>query len=205
MTLVVNGQVIRIALHDYSSRYVGIFTATSSMVAAILSWAFGALDWLSHSSVDSQDSSFRGKLYRCITFFQPSKGRILSVGAISYLLIAFLFLMFPSYDSWNFGSLLLIYVLLGIGRSTYEGTLRAVFADFFPQEREGAFANIILSTGLASVLGFWLAGVSPFALEVVTIASALLAIVGFWKANTLYISEQERLEPLPSSEDFVIT
>lgn len=205
MTLVVNGQVIRIALHDYSSRYVGIFTATSSMVAAILSWAFGALDWLSHSSVDSQDSSFRGKLYRCITFFQPSKGRILSVGAISYLLIAFLFLMFPSYDSWNFGSLLLIYVLLGIGRSTYEGTLRAVFADFFPQEREGAFANIILSTGLASVLGFWLAGVSPFTLEVVTIASALLAIVGFWKANTLYISEQERLEPLPSSEDFVIT
>ena len=203
--MVVNGQVIRIALHDYSSRYVGIFTATSSMVAAILSWAFGALDWLSHSVVDGQDLSIRGKLIRCITFFQPNKGRILTIGALSYLLIAFLFLLFPSYDSWNFGSLLLIYVLLGIGRSTYEGTLRAVFADFFPQEREGAFANIILGTGLASVLGFWLAGVSPFALEVVTITSALLAIVGFRKANALYISEQERLAPLPSSEDFVIT
>lgn len=193
--MVVNGQVIRVALHDYSSRYVGVFTALSSTVAAILSWAFGALDWLSHSLDEEADSSILSKFVRCI-----NKERILTAGAVSYLLIALLFLLFPSFASWNFTSLTLVYVLLGMGRSTYEGTLRAVFADFFPQEREGAFANIILSTGLASVVGFWLAGISPFALEVATIVSSILAILGFWKANALYIAEQQRLEPLPSSE-----
>jgi hypothetical protein len=91
----------------------------------------------------------------------------------------------------------MIYMLLGMGRSTYEGTLGAVFAEFFPQEREGAFANIILSTGLASVVGFWLAGISPFVIEM----SSILAIMGFWKANAMYIAEQQRSEPLPSSED----
>jgi MFS family permease len=204
--LVVNGQVIRVALHDYSSRYVGIFTAISSMVAAILSWAVGALDWLSHSLVvQDQDVSMRGKFARCIKFFGPNKERILTAGAVSYLFIALLFLFFPSFDSWNFSSLLLIYILLGVGRSTYEGTLRAVFADFFPQEREGAFANIILSTGIASVVGFWLAGISPYALEIVTIVSSILAIVGFWKANELYKAEEQRLEPLSLSEDFSIS
>lgn len=206
VTLVVNGQVIRVALHDYSSRYVGMFTALSSMVAAILSWAFGALDWLSHSLViDNHDSSLRSKLLRYVKYFEPNKERILTAGAVSYLLIALLFLLFPSFESWKFISLLVIYILLGIGRSTYEGTLRAVFADFFPQEREGAFANIILSTGLASVFGFWLAGASPFALEIVTMGSAILAILGFWKANALYIADQHRIQPLPSSEDFNIT
>lgn len=80
-----------------------------------------------------------------------------------------------------------------------------MFADFFPQEREGAFANIILSTGIASVAGFWLAGVSPFALEIVIIGSSILAIAGFWKANALYIEEQQRVEALPTSEDFCIS
>lgn len=183
-----------------------MFTALSSSVAAVLSWVFGALDWLSHSLVvEPNDSTIRGKLLRCIKFFEPNKERILTAGAVSYLLIGLLFLIFPLYASWNFSSLIVVYVLLGMGRSTYEGTLRAIFADFFPQEREGAFANIILSTGLASVVGFWLAGVSPFALEITTIASSILAIVGFWKANALYIAEQQRLEPLPSSEDFSIT
>jgi MFS family permease len=183
-----------------------VFTALSSTVAAVLSWAFGALDWLSHSLVaEDEDSSIRGKLVRCIKFFEPNKERILTAGAVSYLLIALLFIIFPSYASWNFGSLMLVYMLLGMGRSTYEGTLRAVFADFFPQEREGAFANIILSTGLASVIGFWLAGISPFAIEIATIVSSILAIIGFWKANAMYIAEQQRLEPLPSSEDYGIS
>eukprot|EP00804_Cyclotella_cryptica_P023637 CCRYP_011966-RA/>CCRYP_011966-RA protein AED:0.22 eAED:0.22 QI:1553/1/1/1/0.25/0.2/5/1326/562 len=195
VTLVVNGQVIRDALHDYNSRYVGMFTALSSSVAAILSWLFGALDWLSHSLViESQDSSCRRIFVKSIKFFEPNKERILTAGAMAYMLIAFLFLIFPSFSTWNINSLLLIYILLGIGRSTYEGTLRAVFADFFPDEREGAFANIILSTGVASVIGFWIAAVSPFAIEILTIVSSILAIGGFWKANSLYIGEQQALE-----------
>lgn len=197
--------MIRVALHDYNSRDVGIFTALSSSVAAILSWSFGALDWLCHSlTIQSDDSILRRIFVRCIKLFEPNKERILTAGSVAYLLIALLFLLFPTYSTWSFSSLLLIYILLGIGRSTYEGTLRAVFADFFHKECEGAFANIILSTGLASVVGFWLAGVSPFALEIATIGSSILAICGFWKANALYIAEQQRLEPLPST-DFSIS
>ena len=47
-----------------------------------------------------------------------------------------------------------VYALLGVGRATYEGTLRALTADFFPSEREGAFGNIILFRGTASTLGY---------------------------------------------------
>jgi hypothetical protein len=42
----------------------------------------------------------------------------------------------------------------GIGRATFEGTLKATFADFFSYEKEGAFANIILQNGLAGAVGY---------------------------------------------------
>jgi hypothetical protein len=46
----------------------------------------------------------------------------------------------------NYGCpwLVAIYSLHGMGRATFEGTLKATFADYFPQEKECAFANIIL-------------------------------------------------------------
>jgi len=43
----------------------------------------------------------------------------------------------------------------GIGRATFEGTLKATFADFFSYEKEGAFGNIILQNGLAGTIGYF--------------------------------------------------
>lgn len=39
-------------------------------------------------------------------------------------------------------------------RSTFEGSLKAVFAEFFYREKEGAYANIVLQSGFTSAIGF---------------------------------------------------
>ena len=39
-------------------------------------------------------------------------------------------------------------------RATFEGTLKATFADYFSYEKEGAFANIILQNGLSGAVGY---------------------------------------------------
>ena len=39
-------------------------------------------------------------------------------------------------------------------RATFEGTLKATFADYFSYEKEGAFANIILQNGLSGAIGY---------------------------------------------------
>jgi hypothetical protein len=44
--------------------------------------------------------------------------------------------------------------LFSMGRSTFEGTLKATFADYFSYEKEGAFANIILQNGLSGAIGY---------------------------------------------------
>ena len=49
---------------------------------------------------------------------------------------------------------LIVYSLHGVGRATFEGTLKATFADYFPYEKEGAFANIILQNGLSGAIGY---------------------------------------------------
>ena len=50
----------------------------------------------------------------------------------------------------------LIYCLQGVGRATFEGTLKAEFAEKFDDE-EAAFGNIIFQNGLITTLGFVIA------------------------------------------------
>lgn len=135
----VNGYVVEQALHDDHkrdnfdrTRYVGILTAWVSAVAAVMSLMFG-------------------------TQSGRRRGVILLGGATSFLLVALPFLVLPrSVAEWSIPSLLVLYTLYGIGRASFESTLKATFADFFPAHREAAFANIILQNGLASAVGFLL-------------------------------------------------
>jgi MFS family permease len=129
---------------------------------------------------------------------------VLTIGAASYLLISLLFLFLLNWDKLT---LLLIYTLLGVGRATYEGTLRAVFADYFPNDKEGAFGNIILFTGSASTIGNVLSvtgalecdAVSRYCLEYsdgtihnvlvmecVIIITALIAVPSLWRAVWMF-------------------
>mmetsp|Transcript_17882 Transcript_17882/g.32373 ORF Transcript_17882/g.32373 Transcript_17882/m.32373 type:complete len:498 (-) Transcript_17882:621-2114(-) len=178
----VNGQVVAQSQLG-SSSYVGMLTAITAAVAAIMSLVFGQV---------SQ---------------RIGKGPVLIAGALCFFLVGFLFLVHPTLQTWGWTSLLTVYCLQGIGRSTFEGTLKALFADYFPQEKEGAFANIILQNGLSSAIGFFLSinltcskastYCIPFenddgklhnvlAFELLIMISAVWAVCGYWRASILH-------------------
>jgi len=76
------------------------------------------------------------------------------------MLLAFLIesaLVFSLADSdlsaW--GVLVPLYLLQGIGRAGYEGTNKALYADFFPRSLPAAFSNIVIANGLASAASFF--------------------------------------------------
>jgi len=110
----VNSEVLRIALSDTNSAYVGFLTSITSLVAAIM------------SVVLAHVAEYIGR------------GPVLLLGAASFFLVAFLFVIHPILEQWNLFSLLVVYSLQGIGRATFEGTLRAEFAIVFSNEKEGA-------------------------------------------------------------------
>ena len=190
---VINGEVIQKVLSDPNSTFVGLFTAVTSLVAAAASFVFGRLQ--SSSSSQSGSCTCCGKVV------------VLTIGAVSYLVIAIQFLAFPGGKHWNRTTLLFLYFVLGIGRAAYEGTLRAVFADFFPNNEEGAFGNIILWSGSASTIGYVLSVTGAlrcdnvgtycleytdgsihnvFFMEVVIVVLASVAIPAFFRANWLF-------------------
>ena len=84
---------------------------------------------------------------------------ILVLGCAGFAAVALPFVLWPDYnnnDTWSWPLLVWIYVAEGVGRATFEGTLKAIFADYFAYSKEAAFANIILQYGLASsAVYFW--------------------------------------------------
>jgi MFS family permease len=131
----VNGQVVAAVLRDDS--YVGLLTAFHGLVAALAAFCLGGTTYCCAAAASSW-----------------SKIAILMVGSACFSLIALPTLVWPDFQTWHPGVLVFIYALEGIGRATAEGTLKALFADLFPHEKEGAFANIILQYGLASSLAY---------------------------------------------------
>mmetsp|Transcript_1996 Transcript_1996/g.5241 ORF Transcript_1996/g.5241 Transcript_1996/m.5241 type:complete len:355 (+) Transcript_1996:200-1264(+) len=127
----VNGQVLPVALDDPDSEYVGVLTSTVSVVAAGMSLVFGR---------------FGGA--------DRSNGTILVIGALCFGMVVAPFLIEPDATRYGWASLSAVYCLHGTGRATFEGTLRSTFADYFPTETEGAFANIVLQNGIAGGVGY---------------------------------------------------
>jgi MFS family permease len=182
----VNGQVV--PSNGDASR-VGLYTAWVSVVAA-----FGSLV-VGRSGVTSR----------------LSKISILMLGSLCFAGVAIPFLMAPNSSQWTWPLLGLVYTLHGLGRCTFEGTLKAVFADYFGRvDKEGAFANIVLQNGLASSIGY----VLSFALtcdaptrycvlyrdgtlhdvvtfELLIVAAAILAVAGLSRASSLFRAELE--------------
>jgi MFS family permease len=152
-----------------------------------------------HTAVAAVSAVLFGRVGR-----RNNKGRILQLGSLCFAAVAFPFLLQPNFSRWNWGSLIAVYSLEGVGRATFEGTLKAVYADFFPYEKEGAFASLILQYGLASSAAYFSANsfscgqpakycvayrdgtlhdVAAFSTTVTVIAVA--ALVGFWRASCL--------------------
>lgn len=217
----VNGEVVRVALNDDESKYVGILSAMVAVVAALCSLIFGRI---------SQ---------------QVGKGPILILGSIAFFFVAFPFLVAPDISTqWGWGRLIMVYMAQGVGkkylipplalsttylliiivlfildihagRATFESTLRATFGDYFSYEKEGAFGNIILQNGLASTIGFFLSFYltcgkkssycveyndgtlhEVLTFELLVVVTSILAIVGYLRASILFQSEQ----PEPGGE-----
>lgn len=180
----VNGEVVRVVLHDDESKYVGLLTAWLSGVAAFMSLVFGRAAQ------------------------KTGKGPVLIVGALCFLGVVVPFLLVPDIERWTWFPLVLVYTMHGTGRATFEGTLKATFADYFPGEKEGAFANIILQNGLSSSIGYFLtfsllcSEPSSYCVEyndgklhdvltfeILVVVSAVVAIVGFWRASAIHNAE----------------
>jgi MFS family permease len=192
----VNGEVVRVVLHDDDSKYIGLLTAWLSGVAAIMSLVFG-------------------RVTKTI-----GKGPILIFGALCFFAVVLPFLVVPNVERWGWFPLVVVYALHGTGRATFEGTLKATFADYFPYEKEGAFANIILQNGLSSAIGYVLtfsllcSDPSSYCVEykdgkfhdvltfeLLVVVSAVLAIFGFWRASSIHAAEA-RDEP-PEATDLL--
>jgi MFS family permease len=181
----VNGQVVRVALNDPDSKYVGGLSALVAAVAAVMSLVLAPV------------------AQKC------GKGPVLVGGALCFFGVAFPFVVQPDAANWGWGGLIMVYTLQGMGRATFESTLKATFADYFSYEKEGAFANIILQNGLSSAIGYILSfrllcekrskycvefsdgslhNVLSF--ELLVIMSVIFAIGGLWRASILYKREQ---------------
>ena len=126
----VNGEVVPMALDDLEAKWLGLLTSWSAGFAAVMSLVFKR--WSD-----------------CL-----GKGNILILGAVSFIGVAISFVWVPRASDWTAIGLVWVYSLMGFGRATFEGTLKATFADFFSYEKEGGFANIIIQNGLSGALGF---------------------------------------------------
>lgn len=124
----VNGEVVPVAL---DAKYIGVLSAWVSATAAFMSMVFGRVAPLIGGN-----------------------GRILIIGAFCFLGVVFPFLIQPDASAYGWGLLMMVYTMHGMGRATFESTLKATFADYFSYEKEGAFANIILQNGLSGAIGY---------------------------------------------------
>ena len=192
----INGEVVQVVTKDNNSKSVGLFNAWVSCVAAFMSLLFG------------QISSRIGN------------GPILIFGAICFLGVVFPFVVVPDTKKWSMTLLTCIYTFHGCGRATFEGTLKATFADYFAYEKEGAFANIILQSGLSGAIGFILTfsllcsqeshhcvryhdGTlhDVFSFELIVIISSAAAILGYLRASRLRLAELRAMEEWAAGED----
>jgi MFS family permease len=85
---------------------------------------------------------------------QVGKGPVVLIGSLCFCAIPLCVLLFDVSD-WGYG-LVAFYLLQGVGRAVYESTNKAVFADFFPENAPGAFANCIMQSSLSMAACFFL-------------------------------------------------
>lgn len=189
MTSFVNGQVVRVALDDMNSVNVGLLSSITSIVAAVMSIVF----------------AFLGQ--------RIGNGIILFVGCSSFFMVSFALFIQWNLESWTLSSLSLLYIFQGIGRSTFEGALRAEFAEKFAEEKEGAFGSIVFFNGLVSTIGFVLttnlkcSKASRYciefsdgnlhdvlSLEMLTMVTAIAAVLSYWRVKVLHSREVSDIE-----------
>lgn len=121
------------------------------------------------------------------------KGLVITFGALCFLAIPVAAYCAPLH-TWGW-SLTWLYVLLGAGRGVYESTNKGVFADFFPRDPLGAFANCMLQSTGALALSFFLSKDLGDSMQVIILVFAVATPVGYIVASRLRPKDAEE-EPL---------
>eukprot|EP00325_Prymnesiales_sp_UTEX-LB-985_P007350 CAMPEP_0174703596 /NCGR_PEP_ID=MMETSP1094-20130205/7485_1 /TAXON_ID=156173 /ORGANISM="Chrysochromulina brevifilum, Strain UTEX LB 985" /LENGTH=485 /DNA_ID=CAMNT_0015901541 /DNA_START=74 /DNA_END=1531 /DNA_ORIENTATION=- len=109
-----------------------LFSAMIAIVAAALQWPFKRI------------ASKLGKMPLMLTML------------IAFLIESLLIVTLSDKQLGAWGVLVPLYIMQGIGRAGYEGTNKALYADFFPNSLPAAFSNIVIANGLASAASFFL-------------------------------------------------
>ena len=90
----------------------------------------------------------------------------------------------------HWGALVPLAIAFGSGRSVWETNFKATFADYFPDAKEAAFANVQLQSGVASTVGFFvIPRISPAQLGAVAVFWSAAAFVFQFVAAYLYLRE----------------
>lgn len=193
----VNGQVVATALDDNDSHYVGVLTSWTALVASLVS---------------------------LVTATTKRKGVLLIGGVICFFFIALSFIIQPDSTLWNIHGLVAIYTLQGIGRATFESTLKATFADYFASDSVGAFSNLIMQNGITSAIGYlltarlfcdtpskycvlYLDGTmhNMLSFAIIICISSVFAILGYLRASVLYKREQADSNAQIGTNDVSVT
>jgi len=86
-----------------------------------------------------------------------------------------------------------LYVLYGYGRCVFESQNRAVMSDFFSQHGSEWGANIVVASGGASTVGFFLfPHLSHWQMAEVCLVTILVAMLGYAAAETLHRGHPRR-------------
>lgn len=107
------------------------------------------------------------------------KGPAMIFGALNYTVMALVIMVMTTRQLGDLGwGIVFIYVIGGSGRAVFESTNKAVFADAWPNDKEAAFANVIVLSGGASAVAFFaIPYMSKIETTSITAATGLLAIV----------------------------
>jgi len=168
-----NGTIVK---DSVGKLYIGYLTSTTAGVAALSSLIFPRLVEI------------------------VGKGPVLILGQLSFLTEAIIFWALTDQELGHYLPLFLLYTLHGIGRATYESTMRATFADIWKDDQQAyAFANIVVANGGSTAICFLVYPyISKEAMCITGIVMASLGIMFYLGVRTT-IQNNEAYEQLPET------
>merc|ERR1711990_917883 len=82
------------------------------------------------------------------------KWPVMLVGSACFSMLGFLFISSSDESLSGTGTLVLLYMLQGIGRGVFESCTQGIISDYFPNDAPAAFANVVWSNGGATAFGY---------------------------------------------------
>ena len=161
LTSYLNGIVVKA---EYSGSAVGLFAAITPAVSGVSALPF---------------AYFARKV--------GTKTPFMALASLAAGTVAVLGLALDTSELGALGVLLCLYVLEGWLRCVFEGINKAVFADLFLGQSEVAFATLIVQSGGASALAFWMmsVGVNERFVAAATLIAAVAAMPMFLCAQQM--------------------